>query len=356
MNLVNLSIQQTICLAIIVISIIISVRKVLFTSNLTDVVEPVLSGCSTIITFFIVLAYYEKFDLLVGNLLGQIFQNSIKDNGLVHIVLLVTIFGIIKLIIYSLFRILHSFSLNNAINKLRGNKPFLVIFSLIFGFIRGLVFIVLLCIPLVLYNNLAEQNNRIHILDGLKAYDRMEEMIDSKRIQIISNGLKENISSNKITYYNGVTLDEGVRSNSQIAEKAKSITSKANNDREKARSIYRWVGSNIKYDDEKANKVMDNSRGYESGAIPAFKDRTGICFDYACLFTAMSKDVGLKSRIIVGEAYNGDEYVSHAWNQVYLEDEKKWIKVDPTFYVAGNYFDNANFDSEHRQRNIAGEF
>lgn len=356
MDLLNLNMQQIICLAIIAISIITCVRKVVYSRDLSDAVEPILSGCSTIITFFIVLGYYEKFDILVGNLLGRIFHNSIRDNGLVHIVLLVVIFSLIKLIIYSLFKLLHSFSLNNALNKLRHNGPFLIIFSIIFGFIRGLVIIILLCIPLVLYNNLVSTNSRIGIMDGLKAYDKLEEIIDSKRVQSISSGLKENISANKIIYYNGVTLDEGVKSNDSIDKKAKSLVSKASSDREKARSIYRWVGSNIIYDDEKADSIMDDTESYESGAIPAYRDKTGICFDYACLFTAMSRAVGMKTRIVVGEAFNGSEYVSHSWNQVYLEDEGKWINVDPTFYVAGNYFDTPNFDKDHRTKSIAGEF
>ena len=227
---------------------------------------------------------------------------------------------------------------------------------MIFGFIRGIVIIILLCIPLVLYNNLVNANYRIDILDGLKPYDKLEDMVDSKKIQVISNGLKENISSNKIIYYNGVTLDEGIKSNEAIDKKARALVSRAGSHREKARSIYRWVGSNITYDDEKADYIMEDTSAYESGAIPAFRDKSGICFDYACLYTAMCKAVNLKSRIIIGEAYNGSEFVSHAWNQVYLEDEGKWINVDPTFYVSGNYFDSANFDDTHKAKSIAGEF
>jgi transglutaminase/protease-like cytokinesis protein 3 len=181
-------------------------------------------------------------------------------------------------------------------------------------------------------------------------------MVDSKKVQVISNGLKENISSNKIIYYNGITLDEGVKSNASIDNKAKALVSRDTSDRGKARSIYRWVGSNVIYDDEKADSIMENTSSFESGAIPTFRDKRGICFDYACLYTAMCNAIGLKNRIIVGDAYNGSEFVSHAWNQVYLEDEGKWINVDPTFYISGNYFDSSNFEETHRTKNIAGEF
>ena len=54
-------------------------------------------------------------------------------------------------------------------------------------------------------------------------------------------------------------------------------------------------------------------------------------------------------------AFDGEKYVGHAWNQIYLKDENKWINVDTTFYDAGNYFDS-NLFNEHKVENIAGEW
>ena len=101
---------------------------------------------------------------------------------------------------------------------------------------------------------------------------------------------------------------------------------------------------------------MELNGNYESGAIITFNKKRGICFDFSCLFTAMAKDIGLKSRIIVGKAFNGNEYISHAWNQVYLEDENRWINIDSTFYNAGEYFDSCNFNEDHILEKIAGEY
>ena len=70
----------------------------------------------------------------------------------------------------------------------------------------------------------------------------------------------------------------------------------------------------------------------------------------------MCRAVNIKVRMIIGEAYNGEEYISHAWNQVYLKNQRKWINVDPTFYMAGNYFNNPNFNSDHKEKSIAGEW
>ena len=42
-------------------------------------------------------------------------------------------------------------------------------------------------------------------------------------------------------------------------------------------------------------------------------------------------------------------------NQVY-QKMKNWINVDPTFYMAGDYFDNEDFYRDHLNAEIAGEF
>lgn len=352
----ELMIQQNLSLFIILLSILFSLLSVFKNKNIDVAVEPIISGCSTIITFFIMIGYYDKFNSLATDILKLVIKEGAKYNGLLHIGAIVVFFCLIKLAIQGALTVLHSFSFYNVVNGIKNNKIFLLIFSIIFGAIRGMVIIILVCIPVVLFNSLVQSQNKINMLNDLKAYQRIENLVDSKKIEIISDGLKEDIASNTLVYYNGITLDQGIKSNDQIDDKAKDITKNAKTQREKAQIIYKWVGSNITYDDEKAKTIMDKSEDCKSGAIVTYQTRKGICFDYACLYTAMSKAVGLKTRIVVGEAYNGSEYVSHAWNQVYLSDENKWINVDSTFYSAGNYFDNQNFSSDHKEREVAGEF
>jgi len=161
---------------------------------------------------------------------------------------------------------------------------------------------------------------------------------------------------NATVYYNGVTLDEGVSSNSEIREVSKEITHSETNTYGKAQAIYHWVGSNITYDYDKATKVLNNDFDVESGAIPAYETRKGICFDYACLYVAMCRANGIKVRLITGEGFNGVTWVSHAWNQVYIPDQDVWINVDTTFYKGGNYFDSRSFDLDHRDAEAAGEW
>ncbi len=159
-----------------------------------------------------------------------------------------------------------------------------------------------------------------------------------------------------IEYFNGVTLDEAVKSNKQIDSLAVKIAGKEKNSKSAARALYAWVSKNISYDDEKAEKVSKSPRGTESGAIVAFNTRKGICFDYSCLYIAMCRAAGLKVRLVTGLAYSGVSWGDHAWNQVFIKEENRWINVDTTFGSSSNYFDKKDFDVDHRYAQVHGEW
>lgn len=161
-----------------------------------------------------------------------------------------------------------------------------------------------------------------------------------------------------LVFYNGVTLEQGVKSDENIDKTAINITKPYLSKYDKARAIYQWIGENISYDDNKAVEVMQNQfpRNVSSGAISAFSTKSGVCFDYACLYVAMCRANDIPVRLIVGEGYNGATWVSHSWNEIYISEEDRWAPVDPTFYSAGDYFDNDNFNAEHRKKQIAGEW
>ena len=159
-----------------------------------------------------------------------------------------------------------------------------------------------------------------------------------------------------IIYYNGVTLDEGVKSNSEIDTFARKLVSGQQDNMVKANIIYTWVGKNISYDNDKASSVLNNNFNIKSGAVDAYNTKKGICFDYACLYVAMCRANGFKVRLITGEGFNGVSWVSHAWNQVYIKETNTWINVDPTFYNGGNYFNSKRFQIDHKNSKIAGQW
>lgn len=144
-------------------------------------------------------------------------------------------------------------------------------------------------------------------------------------------------------------------SNAQIDEKAKEIVQGAKSDREKALRLYKWIGSHITYDDNKAMLIEANR--YQTltfGAIPTFQSGKGVCSDYSSLMVAMGRAVGLQVQQEVGMGVLPDGSGGpHAWNVVYLKDENKRIPCDPTWEQAGNFFDNRDFYETHHPDKIA---
>ncbi|HHV97998.1 MAG TPA: transglutaminase domain-containing protein [Clostridiaceae bacterium] len=160
-----------------------------------------------------------------------------------------------------------------------------------------------------------------------------------------------------IEYFNGVTIDEAIKSTPEIDRTAAEIVGDEESDTKKAYLIYKWVSKNIEYDFEKAENIVYNTWKYKSGSIEAFNTRKGICFDYSCLYISMCRAVGLKVRLITGLGYSGTSWGDHAWNQVWSEEEQRWINLDTTFGSSGkNYFDKPDFFVDHRDGQIQGEW
>lgn len=162
---------------------------------------------------------------------------------------------------------------------------------------------------------------------------------------------------NEVQHVGNIRFQYESTSNAEIDSTARSIVGNTKDERQKAYLLYKWIGSNISYDWGKYNDIINGVDYMDKfGAIPAFNSRKGICEDYADLYAAMARAVGLKVRIIVGEGYSGGSWGGHAWNEVYLDSEKKWIPLDTTWAKAGNYFDNKNFSKDHKFEAIAGEW
>lgn len=347
---------EGIIFGIIIVSILVSIWDLLCKSDIDYAIRPIIYSLSTMISFFVILFNYDRIYRIMSDILVKILGEQYGTIGIIKILGLGIVFIIIRTIIQGILFPINNIIFNGGRRIINTNKFLLTIFGTVFGIIRGIIFTLMLFIPVILFNSVPNIPLTINTFDDVYAYRKMQTIITNKTDKIIENGLIKDINANKIIYYNGVTLDQGVKSNNEINQKAVSLTKSLRGDREKAKKLYEWIGNNIEYDDFKAEKVLNSENVNNSGAIPAFESRSGICFDYACLYVAMARATGFKVRLITGNAYNGKEYVSHAWNQVYLEDENKWINVDATFSKAGNYFDRSDFDSSHKADNIAGEW
>ncbi|MGG7077760.1 transglutaminase domain-containing protein [Clostridium sardiniense] len=351
----NFNLAQIIIFIIMAFMLITSIKNSMISRNLDEVITAIIGSIASVLSFFVMFSFYNFFNSKVDKFLLNISPEQTL-NGLIKVLIFITIFFVVKWIIYVVLRLINSIFDFNFNDGGAVSGFLLFVLSTVLGIIRGALAVLCILIAIVTYNGCVSPRYQIDTFSNLNMYNKLTRLIDEQKISKIKSGLVEDISKSTVIYYNGVTLEQGIKSNSEIDKKAKEITAGDKTDREKAKSIYNWVGSNIKYDYNKADMVMSSNNVKNSGAIPAFKEREGICFDYACLYVAMCRAVGLNVRMVMGDAYNGEEYISHAWNEVYLKDENKWIKVDPTFYIAGNYFDNKNFDKDHRQKNIAGEW
>jgi len=139
--------------------------------------------------------------------------------------------------------------------------------------------------------------------------------------------------------------------NEEIIELAKNITLNSTTAREKAFAIYDWVSKNIEYDYEKYLKQLNNNFDNEYGALNTLKTKKGVCYDYSTLVAALGRAVGLQVKVIKGNFVNSYRNELHAWNEIFIPEENRWINVDATFgfSLGTNYFDNDDFYKDHEK-------
>lgn len=337
-------------LIVILISVICTVKKGREDNDLKGAVRAIIFGFSTILTLFIMIGCYEKINYITLKILDLISGIGVKYRGALHFIVIIILFIIIKVFIQLILLLIQNLVFGDIIKKLGHKKFFVTIYSFVFGIIRGAIFIVLIFISLILYNNVCDKESKIEIFNDTLVYKRIESLLNKNNIMIAKDTIIEN---NGITYYNGVTLEEALVSNELIHKKAYEITKDEETEIGKAKAIYIWIGSNITYDNDKAIKIMNNDySSVESGAVATYRDRKGICFDYAILYSVMCKEIGLKTQIVIGKADNGEEYISHSWNKVYISSEEKWVNVDTVYYKVGAYFSEEEFSKDHKEEKM----
>lgn len=97
-------------------------------------------------------------------------------------------------------------------------------------------------------------------------------------------------------------------------------------DKEKIDVIYNYVIKNMDYD---YKKIETLSYDYVPDIDVVLNAKKGICFDYSVLLASMLRSQGIPAKLIKGESTTTDVY--HAWNEIYLSSEKRWIIVDTTY-------------------------
>ena len=85
-----------------------------------------------------------------------------------------------------------------------------------------------------------------------------------------------------------------------------------------ARKLLQWVFSTVK---KKPILSIPN-------ALEVLDLKVGDCNEHTALFTALSRSLGIPTRICVGIVYLKDKFYYHSWPEIYLG---QWVAIDPTF-------------------------
>lgn len=140
-------------------------------------------------------------------------------------------------------------------------------------------------------------------------------------------------------------------SESKAVVLASGLLSENATDLEILSAIYHYVTETITYDYDKAFSV---EAGYLPDIDETLESKTGICFDYAALMTAMLRSRGIPCKLQIG--YTKEQ--KHAWIDVYIHskgwidqaisfDGKTWKLLDPTFEAAASdtfsFFDEVDY-------------
>jgi len=117
------------------------------------------------------------------------------------------------------------------------------------------------------------------------------------------------------------------------------LVESAQNDRDKARAIFRWITLNVAYD--------VSARADSRDAEIVLSRRRVICYGYAVLFKALAEASGLEAEVVIGHSKRSapdlleepDARPNHAWNAVRISGE--WQLVDSCW--------GAGYLDEHRR-------
>lgn len=123
-------------------------------------------------------------------------------------------------------------------------------------------------------------------------------------------------------------------------------------DEEIINELYTYVIENIEYD---YDKIDDLTYAYVPTNDNTLELKSGICYDYSSLLASMLRSQGIPAKMAKGYANTSSVY--HAWNEVYLSDEDRWVVVDTTYdaYMVQNGY-SYSFEKETENYNKVKEF
>lgn len=139
------------------------------------------------------------------------------------------------------------------------------------------------------------------------------------------------------------------KSFSDLDKLANRINTDFKRDDEKARAIFTWIASNVKYDlaaygvnerpvaysfSNEEEKLAKEKKFKEDLAVKTLKTKKGVCQGYSTLYAVIAEKTGLEAVIIPGTSKShpthigkGPEASDHAWNAVKIDGSWKLLDV-----------------------------
>ena len=325
-----------------------------------------------LIAMYIVYLSYNFIAYELYYIMLRMFNLEYIDNGIGGIFFKLILFSVYFFVCVFACRCIYTFLFRKAVvefHELLFKLPS-IFKSIVFGIIklpRAILNVLILVFALNTATKFLNDESKFNrAIESSKLYSDLSNTViipfkydlNEMILNIVSpifNTFKE-IQRNIQYLYNGVTIDEAMKSNIKIEEFAKESVKNITDPYEKAIKLYKDVIEILEYDNEKSQDVLNENFENLSGAIPAFESGKGICFDYASLYSSLAESIKLPTRIVVGKGFDGNQWINHAWNEVYIENLNEWIQLDTTFGETGNYFDIENFKQDHKRERIIWEF
>lgn len=106
--------------------------------------------------------------------------------------------------------------------------------------------------------------------------------------------------------------------NSEIQQTAKDIIGNEKNAYLAAARLRSWVHANMQ---------SKGNIGIVRSSLDVLHTKTGVCRDYAILYAALARAVGIPTKLVAGLVHWKGGFFYHAWAESYVGE---WIPIDPT--------------------------
>ncbi|HHY81745.1 MAG TPA: hypothetical protein GX505_03575 [Clostridiales bacterium] len=159
--------------------------------------------------------------------------------------------------------------------------------------------------------------------DGEYTVSIMQNTEGNKYVYVLTKKINVKIGNSNSTYLGSIQMINWNKNMAAI-KKAAELTSGVSGDEEKVKKIYNYVVKNIRYDYDKLNNLPST---YIPVIDNTYNSKSGICYDFASLFAAMLRSVGIPAKLVMGYADGVNGY--HAWNEVYYDG--KWRVIDTSY-------------------------